>query len=1397
MDHDVAMAYWHDMARTQLWWHNGDGTWMKKEAAGGPWGDHTGRSVAAADVDPWVKSFDASDAPVHRWWRGGQTNLCYCELDASLLAGRDGTCFVDEATRCKVDRRTLLCLAHAGAAWLRARGWRLVGLWVQNNIRGVAWVEACKRAGVVYVPLSDDSSPASVQRRCADACVDVLLTDLGPGVSRSSTILMPVETLPELQGDLAATLLQESAAWSGAELVAACAGSLVPVDANHPAFVMYTSGSTGKPKGIVHTHAGLGVGAMATGAEVLALTPDDVLLVVATPGWITGQVYGICAALLHGCTSVLALGSAVTPPTRVSDLIAAHKVTVVKAASTYVRVLQAMGPTAIGDTSSLRLGAFCAEPVHADTQAFATRHLCARYINCYWSTEHGAIVCAPLVSATDWRADGSTHPLPWLRCDVEDGVLRLAGVRPPHMGRTVWRHPGPASWALATGDVARWGNYFDVQGRYVQGDAARWSDEGGGTARLFLLGRADDVVNVGGNRLAVQQVDDAICADDGVVHSATVGVDDPLLGTALWSFVEPRSLAASTEHDELGMRRRVAETVGRAAVPREILSMSPLPMTLTGKLLRTVLRAAIADQPCDASTARDPRSVVLARYAARLVPRNMHGPPPSLEPQSATVSLDMARLRALGEGHEVCGRTIAPAALMLECLRATTQSVCVHDLRLHAPLYLDGNDGEQVVQAHKETTEDGLLHVRFVQGGRTLCEATVSHEKKDTTAPAGEGDDTAAEEEEEPTGWSADEFYGTLRRKGLAYGGHYVCLTAPSHLLATDAAPLHHPRGIDALFQRQIAASHPEEVDTTYVPVHVRHAWLASYEADKPAARLRLRADGGGDVCDRDARVLAQLRGVTYARFAHAADAVSSSRSHDPPKDDLGEAELQTLLRRAVAKALRRGDVGLDEVLDGAGIDSFGALTVFEAARAAVPRPERATATLVYDHPTVRRMTRHLLSQDEVSEVSASAKVATSEPAKFKVLCLHGNRSNADELRLQLRSLQERLPGGEFDFLEGDVRTPVTSGRAWYHSSDGDEVRYHGVETAMERIRQKMHADGPYEVVLGFSQGACLLTMLAHAYAKQSAIAPWRLLLLVAPVDPIDPRWQVPVASLTDPCIMVLGDADAEHLPRGLATRRLFANVRVYRHPGGHTVPSDGALMETLRKDVLDRVGNELWYYNWRGRAELVRLALAECNVAYRNVVPDDETPADRARFLERARLLGGHPTTNIPLLRLEDQVYTQTHAIVRHLQRTYLPNLGAHAYRIDMLLDAAADLRDRILRVVLPLVVAPGSEAHPNDILLTRRAVTRHVQFFKKELKEGPFLLGFQFCIADLAWYDALYNFVERVFPGTLGADVMQFVYAIQTRPRIAAWLASSESAQLREFPVLARDGDGDLELS
>ena len=175
----------------------------------------------------------------------------------------------------------------------------------------------------------------------------------------------------------------------------------------------------------MHTLRGYHIGLCLTTRVVFDLQLlQDVFLVIATPGWITGQSYMIAAALLCHFPSILLDGSAVKPPQRFAETIERHHVSVLKAGSTFLRMLMTM-PGSDNllrqyDLRSLRLGTFCVEPVNEAVHHYATQHLTSNYINSYWVTEHGGIVWSHCHGneSQPLRADTRSWPLPWIDGDV-------------------------------------------------------------------------------------------------------------------------------------------------------------------------------------------------------------------------------------------------------------------------------------------------------------------------------------------------------------------------------------------------------------------------------------------------------------------------------------------------------------------------------------------------------------------------------------------------------------------------------------------------------------------------------------------------------------------------------------------------------------------------------------------------------------------------------------------------------------------------------------------------------------------------------------------------------------------------------------------------------------------
>jgi O-succinylbenzoic acid--CoA ligase len=121
-----------------------------------------------------------------------------------------------------------------------------------------------------------------------------------------------------------------------------------------------------------------------------------------------------------------------------------------------------------------------------------------------------------------------------------------------------------------------------VAGRFVTGDVGRLT---GG--RLDVLGRADDLLVTGGEKVSPAAVEAALAEHPAVADAAVVGTADPEWGQRVVAVVVLREGTALTLEQA---RAQVAARLSRVAAPRELRIVDALPLLPSGKLDRRALR---------------------------------------------------------------------------------------------------------------------------------------------------------------------------------------------------------------------------------------------------------------------------------------------------------------------------------------------------------------------------------------------------------------------------------------------------------------------------------------------------------------------------------------------------------------------------------------------------------------------------------------------------------------------------------------------------------------------------------------------------------------------------------------------------------------------------------------
>jgi O-succinylbenzoic acid--CoA ligase len=125
---------------------------------------------------------------------------------------------------------------------------------------------------------------------------------------------------------------------------------------------------------------------------------------------------------------------------------------------------------------------------------------------------------------------------------------------------------------------------------FVTSDLGRMDPDG----CLRVLGRADDVITTGGEKVIPGEVAAAIETHPAVREAIVFGVADAEWGERVTSVIVLTEGASPPTLAE--MRAHVAERIGASAAPREVVITSQIPLLPSGKADVTTLRARIREQ---------------------------------------------------------------------------------------------------------------------------------------------------------------------------------------------------------------------------------------------------------------------------------------------------------------------------------------------------------------------------------------------------------------------------------------------------------------------------------------------------------------------------------------------------------------------------------------------------------------------------------------------------------------------------------------------------------------------------------------------------------------------------------------------------------------------------------
>jgi len=581
--------------------------------------------MKAAESISWVKPpskalFD-ENAPIYEWFSDAMVNTCYNAVDRHVEAGHGKrTAIIYDSpvtnTKHKISYAELQTRVASLAGALRAKGVEKgdrVLIYMPMVPEAIEAMLACGRLGAVHsvvfggfaanelaVRIDDAKPKAIIAASCGiepnrvihykpllDGAID--LADHKPGFC---VIFQREQEVAQLEEG-------RDYDWHGFQYGVTPA-ECVPVEGNHPSYILYTSGTTGQPKGVIRHTAGQLVALDWTMKSIYNIDAGDVFWAASDVGWVVGHSYIAYAQLIHGATTLVFEGKPVGTPDAGTfwRVISEYNVKALFTAPTAFRAIKREDPNGEllkkYDLSNFKTLFLAGERADPDTIKWAQDKLGVPVIDHWWQTETGwAIAANPMgIEPLPVKLGSPSVPMPGYDVHVLDegghevaagemGAIAIKLPLPPGTLPNLWN----AQERFKSAYLAHFPGYYET------GDAG-YKDEDG---YLYIMARTDDVINVAGHRLSTGGMEEVLASHPDVAECAVIGVADILKGQLPLGFL---CLNAGCSSNHLDIVKEVVtmvrDKIGPVAAFKLCVVVDRLPKTRSGKILRATM-VKIAD----------------------------------------------------------------------------------------------------------------------------------------------------------------------------------------------------------------------------------------------------------------------------------------------------------------------------------------------------------------------------------------------------------------------------------------------------------------------------------------------------------------------------------------------------------------------------------------------------------------------------------------------------------------------------------------------------------------------------------------------------------------------------------------------------------------------------------
>ncbi|MBU9342349.1 AMP-binding protein [Burkholderia multivorans] len=494
----------------------------------------------------------------------------------------------------------------AGLAALGIRKGDRVGIWSPNRSEWLLTQFATARIGAILVNINPAyrlaeleyalnkvgcTAVIAAERFKSSAYVEMLQT-IAPELANAAPGELRAARVPSLRtmvsmGDVAppgmfrfADVVARGRASVDSAALDALGATLAATD---PINIQFTSGTTGSPKGATLTHRNVVNNARFI-ARAMRFSEQDALCIPVPLYHCFGMVLAVLACVSTGAAMVFP-GEAFDPVATLAA-VAEERCTALHGVPTMFIAELDHPEFAKFDLSTLRTGIMAGSPCPIETmkRVVSQMHLSEITI-AYGMTETSPV---SFQSSTDDPLEKRTTTVGRVQPHLEVKIVDPSGEIVP-IGVTGELCTKGYSVMLGYWDDDAKTREVLIDGWMHTGDLATLDAEG----YCNIVGRLKDMVIRGGENVYPREIEEFLFRHPKIQSAQVFGVPDPKYGEELCAWIVLRADEQMTEDD---VRAFCQGQIAHYKIPRYIRFVDELPMTVTGKVQKFVMRERMIDE---------------------------------------------------------------------------------------------------------------------------------------------------------------------------------------------------------------------------------------------------------------------------------------------------------------------------------------------------------------------------------------------------------------------------------------------------------------------------------------------------------------------------------------------------------------------------------------------------------------------------------------------------------------------------------------------------------------------------------------------------------------------------------------------------------------------------------